>query len=444
METSQGGRERAPGGGLACGELAGGERAPIGPLMADTLGDILDLAALLERMIAQLCGARAETIERARLWSVTTQNATSFAGSAAASAQMARRVLVSELACALRISERAADTLVAESASLVNDLPATMTALCAGEIGYRHAQTMVDNVATLTDADRAELEQQALPAAAESTPAAFERRVRALRDNIDPGAAVARHSRALADRRVDCTGGRDGMAWLSVYLPAVEAVAIFSRLTDAARVLQTTDEARDLDQLRADLAGQALLDGSEHGSRDDLGDLATLRRIRPKVLVTVPVLTLLGRGDGPAILDGYGPIDPATARHLVAGAPSLTRLLTHPETGAVLSVGRRKYRVSADLRAWLRVRDGTCRFPGCGRNAAGCDLDHTVDWYNGGATAWHNLAHLCPKHHRLKHEGGWSVTQTNAGPDAGELIWTAPSGRSYRTAPAVRMARPSP
>jgi len=411
--------------------------------MADTIGDILDLAALLERMIAQLSGARAETIERARLWSLTTENATSLEGSAAVRARMARRVLVSELACALRISERAADTLVAESAALVNDLPATMTALCAGDIGYRQAQTMVDNVATLTDEDRAELEQLALPRAAESTPAAFDRRVRALRDSIDPGSAAPRHSRAVADRRVDCTGSRDGVAWLSAYLPAVQAVAIFSRLTDAARALQATDEPRTLDQLRADLVGEALLDGSGHSRSDDLGELAALKRIRPRVLVTVPVLTLLGRGDELANLDGYGPIDPETAKQLTAEAPSLTRLLTHPETGAVLSVGRRKYRISADLRAWLRVRDGTCRFPGCGRSAGSCDLDHTVDWHYGGATAWHNLAHLCPKHHRLKHVGGWSVTQTNAGPDAGELTWTAPSGRSYTTAPAVRMARPA-
>jgi hypothetical protein len=442
MDSSQGGTEVAPGVGAVFIDAAS-----IRPLMADTIGDILDLAALLERMIAQLTGARAETIERARLWSLTTENATSFEGSASARAQMARRVLVSELACALRISERAADTLVGESAALVNDLPATMTALCAGQIGYRQAQTIVENVATLTDENRAELERLALPIATESTATAFDRRVRAMRNSIDPGSAVARHSRAVADRRVDCVGARDGMAWLSAYLPAVQAVAIFSRLTDAARQLRSAGETRTVDQLRADLLGEALLDEGGHECADDSADRAALRRVRPRVLVTVPVLTLLrsgsGSGDEPAILDGYGPIDPETARLLTAEAPSLTRLLTHPETGAVLSVGRTRYRISADLRAWLRVRDGTCRFPGCGRSAGGCDLDHTVDWHYGGATAWHNLAHLCPKHHRLKHQGGWSVTQTSVGPDTGELVWTAPSGRRYTTMPAVRMARPA-
>ncbi|HEY5221829.1 MAG TPA: hypothetical protein VIJ18_02100, partial [Microbacteriaceae bacterium] len=47
---------------------------------------------------------------------------------------------------------------------------------------------------------------------------------------------------------------------------------------------------------------------------------------------------------------------------LAAHAPSFTRLLTHPQTEAVLSVGRDSYRVPADLRQWLRIRDGLCRF----------------------------------------------------------------------------------
>jgi hypothetical protein len=443
-------------GSLASGSSASGSPVPVasaavGALMADTIGDVLELAVVLERMIAQLTGWRAETIEQARRWSVATEQAISPGTpgsemSASARARMARRVVVSEVACALRISERAADVLVAESKALVNDLPATMGALRSGAIGYRQARTIVDNVATLSDADRAELERLVLPVAAESTPGIFDRRVRAVREKLDPGSSVARHSHAVVDRRVECTGGRDGMAWLSAYLPAVQAVAIFSRLTDAARALQATGEPRTLDQSRADLVATALLDGSGQRAGDspevDSPELAVLRRIRPRVLVTVPVLTLLGHGHEPAVLDGYGPIDPETARMLTADAPSMTRLLTHPETGAVLSVGRRKYRVPADLRAWLRVRDGTCRFPGCGRSAGSCDLDHTTDWQYGGHTDWHNLAHLCPKHHRLKHDGGWRATQANDEDGIGVLTWTAPSGRRYATPPAVQMAPP--
>lgn len=135
------------------------------------------------------------------------------------------------------------------------------------------------------------------------------------------------------------------------------------------------------------------------------GGRASLSGIRPTVHVTVPVLTLLGRTEAPGSLDGYGPIDADTARTLASHAPSFTRLLTHPVTGAVLDVDRTSYRVPSDLRTWLQVRDETCRFPGCTRAAIGCDVDHTDDWAaKRGTTAHDNLAH-----HHLKHDTAWSV-----------------------------------
>jgi hypothetical protein len=164
--------------------------------------------------------------------------------------------------------------------------------------------------------------------------------------------------------------------------------------------------------------------------------------VRAKVLVTVPVETLLNTGGHttgarvPATLEGYGPISDDVARRLAAHAPSFVRLLTHPETGTVLSVGRERYAVPRDLKLWLRVRDETCRFPGCGRSAAHADLDHTVDWQHEGATRHDNLAHLCEVHHRLKHQSAWRVNQAGGG----ALEWRAPSGRAYRTEPAVLLA----
>ena len=149
--------------------------------------------------------------------------------------------------------------------------------------------------------------------------------------------------------------------------------------------------------------------------------------------VTVPVMTLLGHSAEPAELEGYGPIDGATARKLAAGAPSFHRILTHPETGAVLSVGRDSYSVPKDLRRWLTIRDETCRFPGCGRSARRCEVDHSLDWQYNGTTVHDNLAHLCARHHHLKHQTGWSYTQ-HAG---GRLEWVSPTGHRYATEPAV-------
>ncbi|MBD8104564.1 HNH endonuclease [Plantibacter sp. CFBP 8775] len=154
--------------------------------------------------------------------------------------------------------------------------------------------------------------------------------------------------------------------------------------------------------------------------------------IRPSVQLGVPVLSLLGVTDEPSTLDGYGPIDPETAARLAVAAPSMTRVLTQPESGAVLSVGREQYRVPADLQRAVRLRDVTCRAPGCGRQARNCDLDHTTAWEHGGTTSIDNLATLCRHHHRLKHLPGWEVEHR----PGGTLHWTTPDGRQHETRPA--------
>lgn len=155
------------------------------------------------------------------------------------------------------------------------------------------------------------------------------------------------------------------------------------------------------------------------------------RVVQPRVNVTVPVLSLLGLDDEPAELEGYGPIDAEAARRLAGHAPSLRRILVHPETGAALSYGRETYRAPADLDGFVRVRDGRCRFPGCARRAGYADLDHTTAWQHGGRTDASNLAALCRHHHRLKHESGWRVAQE----PRGVMRWTSPVGHVLRTLP---------
>ncbi len=63
--------------------------------------------------------------------------------------------------------------------------------------------------------------------------------------------------------------------------------------------------------------------------------------------------------------------------------------------------------IPEDVRAALVVRDRGCRFPGCGLRFT--DAHHVVHWASGGATNLRNCVLLCRHHHRLVHEGGWSV-----------------------------------
>ena len=396
----------------------------------EAVGEMLDGVVAIDELVASLTASRFEIIAQAQRLALLADGTLGTRRP-----EMARRAFRAELACALVIPEVTADRLTSDAESLVRDLPDTLVALRAGRIRERHARILVDQLGSLAPEERADVEAAALPLAPTLTAAKFERRVRALRERRAPEDQIARHERARDTRDVVLHPEHDGMAWLGALLPAVEAVAIHARLDATARSLRQSGDSRTLAQLRANLFCSVLLEGEGSGA----SGLAAVERscfqaIRPRVIVTVPALTLLDRDSEPATLEGYGPIDAATARRLASDAPALQRLLTHPHTGAELSLDRTRYRVTDELRTWLRVRDGGCRFPGCGSSARRCDVDHTHDWALDGPTAHDNLAHLCRAHHILKHESSWSVRQQ--ADRAGDLEWRSPLGRDYSTEPA--------
>jgi hypothetical protein len=96
--------------------------------------------------------------------------------------------------------------------------------------------------------------------------------------------------------------------------------------------------------------------------------------------------------------------------------------------------GRRdSRRAGAALRRRTEIRDRTCTHPGCRAPAHGTDGDHTRDWPDGGPTQDDNIASTCRHDHRVKHQGGWKVTQ----PRPGELIWTSRLGHTYQVPPPL-------
>ncbi|MCD5346518.1 HNH endonuclease signature motif containing protein [Agromyces sp. S2-1-8] len=360
--------------------------------------------------------------------------------------EMARRSVVAELAAALRTPERTMQREIDEAWVLSNQLPATLSALRRGELTMQHARVIVGAGCDLADRPRvrAELDERLAALGADLTAAKLRVKARRLREELLAETTSERHRAARETRRVEFEPATDGMAWLHVLLPAADALSIFVRLDDAAHTAAGADvrgvsgrvggagrgdEDRNHEQLRADFAGDllrfGLLPAGDRGAE-------AIASARATVHVTVPVFTLMGLDETPGHLDGYGPIDADTARRLTATAPSFTRLLTHPVTGAVLDVDRASYRPPADLRRWLRVRDGTCRFPGCNRPAGRSEIDHTRDYADGNPTAHDNLAHLCAGHHHLKHETAWSVVHRGGG----ILEWRSSSGRVYATHPA--------
>jgi hypothetical protein len=92
--------------------------------------------------------------------------------------------------------------------------------------------------------------------------------------------------------------------------------------------------------------------------------------------------------------------------------------------GVPVGMGRKTRSVPPRLLRLLRHRDRGCRFPGCGRKRW-LKAHHIRHWGRGGATDLDNLVLLCHAHHRLVHEGGWSIR----GDPNGRLRFHDPGGR---------------
>ncbi|MHC6594452.1 HNH endonuclease signature motif containing protein [Arthrobacter sp. C152] len=361
---------------------------------------------------------------------------------------------VEEIAGVLTMTSAAAGAFV-HQAQQVCSLPPVMDALAAGAVSWQHAKVIVDETEGLSPAGAASLvahffdpgapnpARGAAPGAL--VPSRFRAKARTWRERHHPESIEERHAKGAADRRMEYRPDRDGMAWISLHVPCDTASAIWNRTTAIARGLQGPDEPRTITQLRPDIAASLLLGAGTTGSGDGNSDgtgsgdgsspqpgttaLGQVPGPRADVLVMVPVFSALGVTDEPAILDGYGPIPASMARKLLAdGARSFYRVLVDPADGAPLEIGRKSYRLPEAIKRWIRMRDAKCTFPGCNNLTADNDTDHLQAWQHDGTTGVSNLGQLCPKHHRLKHNTGWTPTPASKDQPPG---WTSPTGRHY-------------
>ncbi|WP_166982796.1 HNH endonuclease signature motif containing protein [Paramicrobacterium fandaimingii] len=401
------------------------------------------------------------------------------------------RSFISEAAARMGITDRAAEAMVHEAETLVNDLPQTMDALRLGFTSYLHARTAAQQAWSVPPKARAEFDEQIVGMARTQSPTRFKQSARKLREKLHPESIQKRKTTAFEDRHVEVVPDEDGMAWMNVYHSADVALSIKSEARAHALRVRKAGDGRTLQQIEADsvvetvaagLAGhrasasataattaeeesggsstgaemgastetgadfEAVTDGDEgtgcdESTEGDVGtgvardsgtDTVTLTRaqlaaLRPGVVVTVPILSLLGQSSEPADLAGYGPIDPETAANIIGSATSFTRVLTDPITGAQRIVDPDKYRLSEQLKRDIRLRDATCGFVNCDAPAWRCDIDHIVAWDDGGKSTPANLNSLCRRHHVLKHATNWQVSRLSDG----ALEWISPSGSRY-------------
>ena len=133
---------------------------------------------------------------------------------------------------------------------------------------------------------------------------------------------------------------------------------------------------------------------------------------------------------------GGGVVPPAVLADLVARGAKVRTVASAADLDEVP-----RYRPSAAMDEFVRMRAMTCMFPGCDHPATASDIDHTIPW-PAGPTHPGNLNPKCRKHHLLKtFYGGPDGWQDRQQPD-GTIVWTAPTGHTYITVPESRILFP--
>ncbi|MCM6762848.1 HNH endonuclease [Rathayibacter sp. ZW T2_19] len=412
-----------------------------------------DRAAVLARSAAPLHLAAAEELYAGYRAALERPEAFARGRSRSESSDLVERSIRAEFAVALGVSEGSASRSLEQAQLLVEDLPLTRAALAEARVLWESGRIVCAVAATLPVASRGAFDERAAPLAVSLTPTQLRRALARLREELHQQPLAERHRRAREDRAVWITPEIDGMATLSALLPAPAALGAFTRLDRIARTLRegtpdtgeqrgTLGDERTLAQLRADALADLLCEGDVSGTAPvDLPERATrtfIPGVRAEVRLTLPASTAAGLDDTSADLDGYGPVPAGVARELVADGASFTRVLTDPDAGTVVSVGRTLRLPPPRMRLHLQLRDQTCRFPGCTRPASGTEADHTVEWRHGGETALENLASLCVAHHHVRHGDRWTYVLH---PD-GTADWTTPTGRRVTTRPPALPGAP--
>lgn len=313
-------------------------------------------------------------------------------------------------------------------AEALQELPATRAAFARGELTFT-------KVRALTRVANASSEERLLELAGVLTASQLERALRAYR-RIAERDAHAAHELEYVDYYLD----DDGSLILRARLAAEDGTLVIKAL-DAARerVLERRREERAASAQQAqsgatsvDAAGQGavapdtvtpnavVVDPPRSARVEALLDLVEAsqstsdepRRDRTRLVVHVDAAALTSNGAGRSELEAGPIVSPETARRLGCDAEVVAQV---ERDGLPLSVGRARRTVPPTLRRLLEARDGNvCCFPGCERRRH-LQAHHRTHWAHGGETSLDNLVLLCFDHHRLVHEGGFTVEGDDEG-----------------------------
>ena len=107
--------------------------------------------------------------------------------------------------------------------------------------------------------------------------------------------------------------------------------------------------------------------------------------------------------------------------------------VTSDAKGNLLNLGRKHRVVSPQLKRALLARDKCCTYPSCSHEQF-LEAHHVMHWADGGETSLDNAILLCNRHHRLLHEGGFTILKNFAG----EWYFRTAAGKVMPEAPVYK------
>ncbi|MGV1030604.1 MAG: hypothetical protein ACOYBU_19220, partial [Dermatophilaceae bacterium] len=309
-----------------------------------------------------------------------------------------------QVAVVLAISPRSGDHLLDTAVDLC-DRPVVWAGLATGRIDVSKARHILDLLAKIPDPLRAQLEAEAIEYGQCHTPHQLKRHLLAATIDADPDETLRKE--AIDDRGVWITPRAHGMADVHAHL-SIEHADVFYQ------ALMKLSEAKDLpdpyDQGEDRYSTQRRADAL-------VGFLDTITTLDIRVDVTIPADTLIGDDHRDAEIGRYGPVAASLARWLCWSPDARWhRLVTDPLTGRLIAATAKTYTIPPRVKRLVRLRDRTCRFPGCNRPAEYTDTDHIIPWAKGGKTRAVDLGGECRRHHLIKTHSAWTVQHNPTSP----------------------------
>ncbi len=291
-----------------------------------------------------------------------------------------------------------------EIAHQLAELPQTEAAFMGGTVGYQHVAVLAQAAKHVGAGAVRREESTLLQAAQTMDPGKFTGVAKNFEHRVDAESALLEANRAHARRYLHLGEPQDGVVRIDGLLDAEGGAVVRTALQPFMKPIK--DDERSFGQRQHDAlielcrqrAGDKR-DGSG-GKRDGAGP-------RPQLIIRASLDTLAGLPGAPAgELEGGGTVPAATVQRYACDS-AIIRLTGRGELEHELSHATRI--IPPSTRRALEARDGHCVFQSCGRPLNWCDGHHLVWWTKGGPTTLPNLALLCRPHHRMVHEGGWTL-----------------------------------